>query len=260
MKPDTIQNVMPEFTSDKITEFVISDWLKAVFIAIVILVICLVVHLIKKKIHVKLYSKLLIIMDKLERSYELATFYFNNRDYEMAIVIIEDINSVPRLTDELRKKCSNLKSEIQQAKDKQFVEELLDKINNLLISLKFKEAKELLLNNRPRNKSDYDMINNQIINAEVNNIKETVERLIKESKVKEAFSYFNNTLTEISEPKLLKDVDEYLRSYIQNELPKLLEKNEIESLEDILRTIENIIRYRNLPQISDLKTKSLFKF
>lgn len=256
MKPDTIQNLMPEFTSDKITEFVISDWLKAVFIAIVILVICLVVHLIKKKIHVKLYSKLLIIMDKLERNYELATFYFNNRDYEMAIVIIEDINSVPRLTDELRKKCSNLKSEIQQAKDKQFVEELLDKINNLLISLKFKEAKELLLNNRPRNKSDYDMINNQIINAEVNNIKETVERLIKESKVKEAFSYFNNTLTEISEPKLLKDVDEYLRSYIQNELPKLLEKNEIESLEDILRTIENIIRYRNLPQISDLKTKT----
>lgn len=256
MKLDTLQKVPT--TSKDVIELAISDWLKAVFIAIVVLlVICLaVVYLIKKKIYVKVYSKLLIIMDKLEKNYELATRLFNKGDYEMAIVIIEDINRVPRLTDELKKKCANLKIEIQHARDKQFVEDLLCKINNLLTSLKFKEAKELLLSNKPRNKSDYDMINNQIINAEVDNIKKTVDRLIKESKVKEAYSYFNNTFTEFSEPKFLKDVDEYLRSYIQNELPKLLEKNEIESLEDILRTIEDIIQYRSLPQISDLKTKA----
>ncbi len=258
MKADTLQIVKSVLTSDAVTESVIPIWLKMIVIVLITLLIIYfaIAYLTKKKTHVKLYSKLLIIMGDLEKNYELAVQYFDKGDYDTAIVIIRDIEHTPRLADELRTKCSKLKKEILRAIDKQQVNELQRKVEILLTSLKFKEAKELLLNNRPKNKPDYDTIFSRIIGAEVGHIKTTIECLIQESKVKEAYNYFREILTKFPEPRYLKDVDAYLRSYIQTELPKLIDKNEIESVEDIIGAIENIIQYRNIPQISDLKVKA----
>ena len=258
MKADTLQNAKSALASDVVTESLIPNWLKVVVIILVALLIIYfaIVYLTKKKIHVKLYSKLLIIMGDLEKNYDLAVQYFDSGDYDMAIVIIRDIEHTPRLADELKSRCTEFKKKIQRAIDKQQVDELQHRIEVLISSSKFKEAKELLLNNRPKSKSDYDTILSRIHSAEVVHIKKTIECLIQESKIKDAYNYFREILTKFPEPKYLKDVDAYLRSYIQTELPKLIDKNEIENVEDIIGAIENIIQYRNIPLISDLKVKA----
>lgn len=258
MEADTLQIAKSALTSDAVTETVIPIWLKVVVIALIALLIIYfaIEYLKRKRKYVKLYSKLLIIMGGLEKDYELAVQYFDRGDYDMVICIIRDIEDTPKVSKELKNRCSDLKKKTKKAVDKQQVDELLCKIDALLASLNFKEAKELLHDNRPKNKYEYDTIYSRIICSEAEEIKKTVESLIRDSKIKEAYDYFREVYATFSEPKYLKDVDAYLRSYIQTELPKLIEKNEIEILEDIIAAIEKIVQYRNIPQISVLKVNA----
>lgn len=250
MRQDTIQNATNFLGRNDIST---NECL--IIFTFTIIVVAFVLYSLRDKYKL-IYNKIILKMGEFEKSYRRAKDYFEKKEFEEAMLIVDSSLNFHDLPTEWNKQFNKLKLQINDGLRQL---ELNERIESLLKEYKFGDAVQLVKKELYIDESFKNALYQKITDAHIVFIKLRIDNSINNNQILEAITAIKDLCNRFGKVKHVKD---YVNDLAKNRLSLSTSEVNIDYIKDLIKNAETIPLLCESSFITELKlklTKEIYK-